>query len=162
MKSQKSLNVMVERAGVSDYPEILKVQHDGFLSEARAHNKYNIHALVQTLEELTDECRNKVVLKAVVDGKIVGTIRGNEFEGGAFLNKLAVFEEYRGLGIGTRLLEQIEASFPHASKFSLGTAANSIWNIKMYERLGYEIVKRQVFEDGSDGVIMEKLITSNK
>lgn len=149
-------NVLVERATESDYPDILRVQRAGFLSEARAHNKYDIHALVQTLDELKEECREKIVLKAIVHGEIVGTARGNIADGVAYINKLAVLENQRGKGIGTKLLNAIESCFPNVSKFSLGTSAKSSWNIEMYRRHGYKVVENLVFQDGTEGVIMEK------
>lgn len=150
------IDLDIEEAQVSDLPKILEVQKKGFLSEAKAHNKYDIHALVQTLDELVEECSSKVVLKAIVDNKIVGTIRANSYDEGVFLNKLSVLEEYRHLGIGLSLLNAIEREFPNATKFSLGTAAKSTWNIQFYEKSGYKIVKYLTFEDGSEGVIMEK------
>lgn len=154
-----------ERLGVGilivcddDFAEILEIQKKAFLSEAALYQNFNIQPLTQTLEEMREECKEKVVLKAVVDGKIVGSIRANTHEEGCWLNKLIVLPEYQRRGLGEKLLREIEKHFPEAKKFTLGTGANSESNIRLYQKVGYQIVGNTTFEDGVEAVMMEKAI----
>jgi ribosomal protein S18 acetylase RimI-like enzyme len=146
----------ITRSSVSDLPEILAIQKKAFRSEAELYQNFNIEPLTQTLSELEEECREKVVLKAVIDGKIVGSIRANTYEEGCWVNKLIVLPEFQRRGIGEKLLREIETFFPEAEKFTLGTGAKSESNIHLYTKVGYHIVGRATFEGGVKAVIMEK------
>jgi len=143
-------------ASSSDFAEILEIQKKAFYSEAVLYQNFNIQPLSQTLEEMQEECKDKVVLKAVVEGKIVGSIRANAHEDGCWLNKLIVLPDYQKRGIGEKLLREVEKYFPEAKKSTLGTGANSESNIRLYQKVGYQIVSTTTFEGGIEAVMMEK------
>jgi len=143
-------------ASSSDFAEILDIQKKAFHSEAVLYQNFNIQPLSQTLEEMQEECKGKVVLKAVVDSKIVGSIRANAHGEGCWLNKLIVLPDYQRRGIGEKLLREIEKYFPKANKFTLGTGANSESNIRLYQKVGYQIIGKTTFEGGIEAVMMEK------
>jgi ribosomal protein S18 acetylase RimI-like enzyme len=146
----------IARALSSDFPSILEIQKKAFLSEAEFYQNYNIQPLTQTLNELEEECKEKVVLKAVIDEKIVGSIRANAHENGCWVNKLVVLPEYQRQGIGESLLREIEKYFLDAEKFTLATGAKSKSNIRLYEKVGYKIIGYETFHDGVEAVMMEK------
>jgi len=143
-------------ASVSDFPEILEIQKKAFLSEAELYQNFNIQPLSQTLEELVEECQEKIVLKAVLNGKTVGSIRANTFENGCWVNKLVVLPEFQKRGIGEKLLREIESYFLDTEKFTLATGAKSESNIRLYEKVGYKIIGKETFHDGVEAVVMEK------
>jgi ribosomal protein S18 acetylase RimI-like enzyme len=143
-------------ANSSDFPSILEIQKKAFLSEAEFYQNYNIQPLTQTLDEMVEECNEKVVLKAMIDEKIVGSIRANVHEKDCWVNKLVVLPEFQRQGIGEKLLREIENYFQDAEKFTLGTGANSESNIRLYQKVGYQIVGRSTFEGGVEAVMMEK------
>ena len=153
---REGLEVGIFLALQEDFAEILEIQKKAFLSEAELYQNFNIQPLIQTLEEMLEECKDKVVLKAVADGKIVGSIRANAHEEGCWVNKLIVLPEYQKRGIGEKLLREIEKHFPEAKKFTLGTGANSDSNIRLYQKVGYQIVGKITFEGGIEAVVMEK------
>jgi ribosomal protein S18 acetylase RimI-like enzyme len=140
----------------SDFPSILEIQKKAFLSEAEFYQNYNIQPLTQTLCEMEEECKDKVVLKAVIDNKIAGSIRANAYEKGCWVNKLIVLPEFQRQGIGEKLLREIEKYFPFAEKFTLATGAKSQSNIRLYEKVGYKIIGYETFHDGVEAVMMEK------
>lgn len=61
-----------------------------------------------------------------------------------FLDYIAVSEEARGLGVGTRLLEEFELLARHkkASRVSLDVVGSNPRAKSLYERFGYNVVKR--------------------
>lgn len=146
----------IKYASSSDFAKILEIQKEAFLSEAELYQNFNIQPLTQTLEEMQEECKDKVVLKAVVGEKIVGSIRANSYEEGCWLNKLIVLPDYQKRGIGEKLLREIETYFSEAGKFTLGTGANSESNIRLYQKVGYKIVSTTTFDGGIEAVMMEK------
>ncbi|HOO85355.1 MAG TPA: GNAT family N-acetyltransferase [Prolixibacteraceae bacterium] len=147
----------ITRTSSADFAEIMEIQKKAFLSEAELYHNFNIQPLTQTLEDMIEECKDKVVLKAVIDGKIVGSVRAKLDEDNCWVNKLIVLPEYQRKGIGKSLLFNIETFFPRAKKFILATGSNSKSNIKLYEKIGYKIVSKENFSDGVEAVIMEKL-----
>lgn len=153
--------IHIYRANPSEFPEILAIQKKAFRSEAEFYQNFNIQPMTQTIEEMTDECAQKVVLKAVIDKKIVGSIRANSLENICMVNKLVVLPEFQKKGIGKKLLREIENYFPDVLKFRLQTGALSESNIQLYKNLDYEVVGRCVFEDGVEAVVMEKMGSGN-
>jgi ribosomal protein S18 acetylase RimI-like enzyme len=140
----------------ADFPSILEIQKNAFYSEAVLYNNFSIQPLTQTLEEMVEECKDKVVLKAVVDGKIVGSIRANKDEDYCWVNKLVVLPAFQRRGIGEKLLLEIENHFPNADKFILATGAKSESNIRLYEKVGYKTIRKETFHDGVEAVVLEK------
>ncbi len=153
---REGLGVGILIACEDDFAEILNVQKKAFYSEAVLYQSFNIQPLSQTLEEMQEECKDKVVLKAIVDEKIVGSIRANAHEEGCWVNKLVVLPEFQKRGIGEKLLREIEKYFPEAKKSTLGTGANSESNIRLYQKVGYQIVGKTTFEGRVEAVVMEK------
>jgi hypothetical protein len=72
------MTAIVERAGVKDAAEILALQKLAYQSEAAIYDDYTIPPLRQTVEEMSADLQNQVVLKTVVEGRIVGSVRAYE------------------------------------------------------------------------------------
>lgn len=152
----EGLGVGIFLALQEDFAEILEIQKKAFLTEAELYQNFNIQPLTQTLEEMIEECKGKVVLRAVVGEKIVGSVRANMVEGNCWMNKLVVLPNYQRRGIGEKLIREIEAHFTEAKKFTLATGARSESNIRLYQKAGYQIVSTTTFEGGVEAVMMEK------
>ena len=68
---------MYLRAEPSDAPEILALQKIAYQSEAEIYGDDSLPALQQTLDELQNDFeRAWCFIKAVVNGKIIGSVRG--------------------------------------------------------------------------------------
>ena len=67
----------IAQAQKTDFPKIMDIQKKAFRSEAEFYQNFKIQPLTQTLEEMEAECEEKLVLKAIIDGQIVGSIRAN-------------------------------------------------------------------------------------
>ena len=91
-----------------DLPEILAVQRAAFAAEAQLVNDWNIPPLTQTLEELAEDWRKGIMLKAQSgQGALVGTVRGHAAQDGFYIGRLAVLPQWQGKGVGSALLEAI-------------------------------------------------------
>ncbi|NLY89483.1 MAG: GNAT family N-acetyltransferase [Firmicutes bacterium] len=128
----------IEKAEVKDLEEILSLQKLAYISEAEICNDYSIPPLVQTLESLREDYENKLILKAVINGKIVGSVRAYENEGTCHIGRLFVHPEYQNKGIGTQLIKCIEEKFKASKRFELFTSKKSVKNIYLYNKLGYK------------------------
>lgn len=145
-------------ATIADAPEILSLQKLSYLSEAKIYNDYNIPPLTQTQGELEADFERKCILKAVQDGRIIGSVNGFTKDFRCFVGRLMVHPEYQGRGIGTRLMAAIENRFADVCSWELFTGELSVRNIRLYERLGYSVIRREKFEESRfDVVIMMKM-----
>lgn len=121
-----------------DLPEILELQRLAFRENALRYEDPDIPPLRQTLEELTEEARHNVTLKAVIDEKIVGIARGRMEGGVCHISKVVVHPDHWNKGIGKRLVVAVEDVF-NAPVYELVTGHMDKKNISLYEKLGYEI-----------------------
>jgi ribosomal protein S18 acetylase RimI-like enzyme len=107
----------------------LELQKLAYLSEAEIYNDFKIPPLTQTLEEIKTDYENNLVLKAVIDGKIIGSVRAFEKGGVCYIGKLIVHPEQQNKGIGKNLMKCIEESFPCCNKYVLFTGKKSVKNL---------------------------------
>jgi N-acetylglutamate synthase-like GNAT family acetyltransferase len=144
-------------AEISDLPEILALQILAYQSEAELNNDFNIPPLVQTLEEIEHEFAEKRILKAIIDGSIVGSVRANLVEGTCLIGRVIVHPEWQNCGIGTRLMAAIEAQFSNAGRYELFTSERSSRNLYLYQKLGYHITHSKKLSENVNLIYLEKI-----
>jgi ribosomal protein S18 acetylase RimI-like enzyme len=147
---------IVERATRADAADILQLQKLAYRSEALLYDDWQLPPLLQTLDELRAEFAGSVVLKAVADGVIIGSVRARRAGDRWQIGRLVVHPDFQGQGLGTRLLRRIEAESGETRKLELFTGHRSAGNIRLYERLGYVRSREQVLSPAVTLVFMEK------
>jgi len=143
----------IMRATVADAPEILVLQKLAYLSEAELYNDYTIPPLTQTIEEISADFERKMFLKAVTDGRIVGSVNGFLKDDRCLIGRLMVHADFQGRGIGARLLMAVEELFAGARAWELFTGELSANNIRLYQRLGYRISRTESFPGSRYAVV---------
>jgi len=168
------------RADKSDAPEILALQKIAYQSETELYGDNSLPALHQTLEDLEHDFERMpqrevtvlgargaqdsnatdadriIFLKAVVNGKIIGSVRGYAMDGTAYLSRLNVHPYFRKRGIGRRLLAEIERSFPRVSRFETKTGHQSKRNLYQLAKGGYKTFKTEPFTPTITWVYLQK------
>ncbi len=148
-----------------DLPEILAVQKAAFAAEAQLVNDWNIPPLTQTLDELADDWRKGIMLKAVTEQHgLVGTVRGHEAQDGFYIGRLAVLPQWQGRGCGSALLEAMieraqnrAQSLTCADRLVLFTSTKSERNLRLYERFGFRPFKTDTTATGVALVWLERV-----
>jgi ribosomal protein S18 acetylase RimI-like enzyme len=146
----------VEKATISDAEEILSLQKLAYQSEAEIYNDFNIPPLVQTLEEIKKDFGIQFLLKAVMDEKIIASVRAHTKEGTCYIGRLIVHPDFQNQGIGTKLMVEIEKIFSTCQRFELFTGARSERNLYLYQKLGYKIFKTAKITDQTTIVYLER------
>lgn len=140
--------MQISKARRDDLEAILNLQRAAFESEARLAGHFDIPPLLQTLQEVEQEWREGLILKAVdASGALVGSVRARLTEETAYVGKLMTRPDLQGRGIGTRLLTAIEEACSQP-RLELYTGANSLRNLKFYERAGYVRFKEEELRPG--------------
>lgn len=151
------LKMIIKPATINDADEILSLQKLAYQSEAEIYNDFNIPPLNQSLEEIKDEFDNKTFLKAVVDGKIIGSVRAFVEQGTCYIGRLIVHPDFQNQGTGTKMMNEIEKFFKKAKRFELFTGHKSKRNIYLYQKLGYRIFRTEKITDNLEIVYLVKM-----
>lgn len=149
-------NIKIEKAEIQDAAEILDLQKAAFLSEAKLYKSLKIPPMVESVIQIEKEIRTKIVLKAVIDGKIVGAVRGILENETCQISRFCVHPDWQNLGIGTKLINAIEKTFGDAERFELWTGDKSIRNLYLYRKLGYKIFRIERVNENGSMVFLEK------
>ena len=148
--------MVIQKAQKEDLEEILKLQYLAYQSEAKLFNDMDIPPLKQTLEEVFEEFEKGTILKAVDEGGvIIGSVRAYPENGTVYIGKLMVHPCLQKKGLGTKLLLEMERRYPN-QRYELFTSTKSISNIRLYEKLGYEIFKEEAVSQELQFVYLEK------
>ncbi|HPY32046.1 MAG TPA: GNAT family N-acetyltransferase [Verrucomicrobiota bacterium] len=97
-----------------------------------------------------------VFLKAVVNGKIIGAVRGYQWGEAAFLRRLIVHPYFWRRGIGRRLVTELEQAFPQAKRFEIFTGRESTKSLGHFRKLGYQEFQTAQYSPAVTWVYMQK------
>ena len=147
--------IEILRAQLEDLETILRLQYTAYQSEALIHNDFTIQPLTQTLDETVEEYHKCVVLKAVQNGEIIGSVRAHAEGNTAHIGKLMVHPDHQGKGLGRQLLTAVEREFPD-KKYELFTSCKSDRNLHLYETSGYVRFREQTDKAGIKFVYFQK------
>ena len=151
------MNYEIIRAVPIDAEELLKVQRLAYRSQAELYNNFDIPPLKETAAEIIDQFSTHIFLKAVSQGKIVGTVRAVEKNGTCHIGRLTVHPDMQNKGIGTMLMKEIEKYFT-PRRYELFAGSKSDKNIRLYQELGYNIFKTAKYGCGEIEIFyMEKM-----
>ncbi len=120
------------------------------------YDDFAIESLVQSLEKVQEQFENHVFLKAVIEESIVGSVRGQLKEGNCHIGKLIVHPNYQNMGIGKLLMSEIESFFNLCLRYELFTGNISEKNVRLYEKIGYQIFKIEKINANLSMVYLEK------
>jgi GNAT superfamily N-acetyltransferase len=85
-----------------------------------------------------------VVIKAVADDRLVGSVRAQFSDQTCLVGRLVVVPDLQGRGLGTLLMNALEAEvLQRAAALVLFTGHLSAGNLRLYRRLGYAETHRE-------------------
>ena len=148
--------IRVQRASVDDAEEILRLQKTAFMSQAVLYSNFNLPPLHQSLAALQEEFGRKIFLKALMQKKIAGSVRFEQINGVVAIERLIVDPACQNQGVGSSLLAKVEAVTPSAHSYRLFTGSKSQKNIHIYQKLGYQITRRETSRQNIELLHLEK------
>lgn len=154
----EGLAVDIGPAREEEAAAILAVQKAAYRSEAERNRDWTIPPLSQTLEEMRADIRALDVLAARSGDRCVGSVRARLDGEVCHVGRLIVDPDWQGRGLGSRLLDAIQARFPQAREFALFTGERSTGNLAFYQKRGYRITRR---ERVSDALTLVHLVRAN-
>jgi tRNA (guanine37-N1)-methyltransferase len=142
-------DVAVRAVSPGDAGELLTLQRAAYVTEGQIYDNASIPPLTQTLAELQAELAESIALKATLGCRMVGTARARLEDGTLHIGRIAIAPDMQGRGIGTALIERLEADHGSgAHTFALFTGDSNPANRRLYERLGYRETHAEVLDFG--------------
>jgi chorismate mutase-like protein len=161
IKNQFSIDtVKFTDAGRDDLQNILSLQISSYQSEAMINDDFEIPPLLFTMQDMGKEYKDKKIFKAVFQGMIIGSVRGYQKDDTCYLEKFIVHPDFQNLGIGKKLILFFEKSFDECESSELWTGTNSVKNINLYKKMGYEIYKEEKVNEKYGFVFLRKKLSA--
>jgi ech hydrogenase subunit C len=113
--------------------------------EAVLHGDDTFPILQQSLEELQQEFDRKFFFKAVLNGKIIGSISGCLNGEVVHVDGLAVHPYFQNTGVAGRLLGELEEGFRGVKRFETFVGHKNERLIQQLAKLGWQNFKTEVF-----------------
>jgi ribosomal protein S18 acetylase RimI-like enzyme len=155
-KKMGQTTLTLSKAELSDLNEILELQKEAYIQEARIYNNFEIQPLTQKLDSLAAEWRNGIVIKAETNGQIVGSVRAQLVDHVCKIGKLIVKPDFQNQGIGKKLMSEIEKAFDNCSVYELFTGNKSIKNLAIYRKLGYTDCREEQADNSLKLIYLQK------
>jgi GNAT superfamily N-acetyltransferase len=102
-------DVRIRPIDLTDAGEVFTLQRAAFIEEAHLYETVDTPALTQTFDELKAELTSNSGCVALVGSRMVGSVTARIVGDVLRIGRLAVVPDMQGRGIGTRLLETVEA-----------------------------------------------------
>ena len=150
--------MVIEQGSIEDAAEVPALQKLAYQSEAEIYNDFSLPPLTQTLKHIKTDFETQLFLRASVDGRIVGSVRGRLKNETCHIGRLIVHPEFQNRGVGGRLMQEIEDRFHEAVRFELFTGHLSERNLRFYGKLGYKPYATQAISDKLTLAYLEKII----
>lgn len=135
-------------------------------SDPSIQDAYYIRDLVFTQEqgyptEIEIDDYDKIAWHCIFykDGAAMGTARLIPQDRQGKIGRVAVLKEFRGLGLGFKIMEAILDQANQLSYEGLSLSAQ-VYAVPFYEKLGFSVVGEEYLEDGEPHINMVKVLTA--
>ena len=132
----------IRNASEKDIDQILEITESAFVKyKELANTKYELPALKETREIIAEDIKNKLVLVAYINGKVVGSVRVAVDGELGYLSRFGVNPEYQNLGIGKALMNLVDINMKvmGVKQLQLHTAAKIRSLVCFYYGRGFYI-----------------------
>lgn len=143
----------IVEATLKDFEQIYEIEQACFVEP---------YTREQLMYEFSENPLNKI-LAAYDEDKIVGFVDYMITFNSATISQIAVLPNYRKKGLGSKLLEEMEKSFPKeiddvVETITLEVRESNINAISFYKKNGYEnvVIKKHYYKNGENAVYMIK------
>lgn len=136
---QASSKIRIYLAGPADATAIAKVLHESFVEYEALYTRAGFAATALSAEQILARMREGPVWLASREDRVLGTVAAVIKGQSAYMRGMAVLPGVRGLGVGVRLLEQVEhwAASQGCGRIFLSTTPFLEAAIELYERFGF-------------------------
>ncbi len=132
----------IRNASEKDIDQIYEITESAFIKyKELAATEYDLPALKETKEIIAEDIKNKLVLVAYINGKVVGSVRVAVNGDIGYLSRFGVNPEYQNLGVGKALMNLVDINMKvmGVKQLQLHTAAKVKSLVCFYYGRGFYI-----------------------
>ncbi|WP_328612678.1 GNAT family N-acetyltransferase [Amycolatopsis sp. NBC_00355] len=145
------------RLGVADAGEVLTLQRAAYVTEARAHDDFDLPPLLETFAEAQAALASCLSWGIRENGRLLASVRLAVTGHVGVVTRLVVAPDRQGAGLGGGLLLAAEAAAPpEVTVFRLFTGSKSVGPLGLYAKHGYRETHRTP-ENNHELVHLEKV-----
>jgi GNAT superfamily N-acetyltransferase len=146
----------VKRLGVADAGEVLTLQRAAYVTEARAHDDWDLPPLLETLDETRAALASCLSWGIRENARLVASVRLTVTGHVGVIGRLVVAPDRQECGLGGGLLAFAESEAPtEVTVFRLFTGSKSAGPLHLYAKHGYRETHRTP-ENNHELVHLEK------
>lgn len=135
------MQVAIKKTIKDEVEKLLLIQQEAFADDLKKYQDFETSPVNESFERLVYKVENYLHYSIWYDNQIIGGIDIREREEAKFrLNRIFLADAYQNKGLGTYIIQRIEAEFPNAVEWSLDTPHLNSRNHHFYEKLGYKKV----------------------
>ncbi|ATP40080.1 hypothetical protein CSE16_08465 [Solibacillus sp. R5-41] len=128
--------------------ELLLIQQEAFANDLNKYQDFETSPVNESSERLLYKVENFLHYTIWYDEQIIGGIDIREGKEAKYrLNRIFLANTYQNKGLGTHIMQRIEAEFPNAVEWSLDTPHLNNRNHHFYEKLGFKKVGEHKISD---------------
>jgi ech hydrogenase subunit C len=143
------------KATKDDLPAILALEKIAYYTESELYDDAELPVQAETVKGLEVIFEKEAIVKATINGKLVGSARGFLNGETASVGYIAVHPYCQREGIGVRLLKELEAALIGAKRFELRIGSRSEQG-RWLERQGFKCDRTQVVSPSLSWVYFQK------
>lgn len=143
----------IREASLKDFEQVYEIEKSCFIEP---------YTRDQLIYEFKENPLSKILV-ACDEDKIVGFVDFMITFNSATISQIAVLPEYRKNGLGSKLLSEMEKTFPKdiedvVETITLEVRESNLGAISFYKKNGYEniVTKKHYYKNGEDAVYMIK------
>lgn len=142
-RSMEKMVFVVRKAVEEDIPQIQKITREAFESYTHdAEINYPLTALSETYYDIKFDLETKLVLVAVVNNTVIGSVRVEIMpDKTAYLSRFGVSSDYQNNGVGKVLMNAVDNSMQELgiNRLYLHTASRMLSLVRFYYGRGFYI-----------------------
>ncbi|WP_066367594.1 GNAT family N-acetyltransferase [Neobacillus fumarioli] len=132
------MEVKINKTSLTEADKLLSIQREVFASDLKKYKDYDTSPATETIDFFKYRINHSYHYTMFVDGKIAGGVCIVKVSDTHYrLFRIFLSPSYQNIGLGSKILAQIEKKFPQVKTWSLDTPKDNRRNRHFYEKLGY-------------------------
>ena len=133
------MNIVIKRTNEVEAPVLLVIQKEAFEEDLRKYEDHDTSPVNEPIERLLRKIELFTHYTIWHNHEIIGGIDVRDLKDNKYrLNRIFISKKYQNKGLGSQIMQLVEAEFPSAVEWVLDTPHLNIRNHHFYEKLGYK------------------------
>ncbi|WP_339216804.1 GNAT family N-acetyltransferase [Ornithinibacillus sp. FSL M8-0202] len=132
------MDLIIKKTKITEAKRLLEIQKEAFREDLEKYQDYETSPVNEKIDRLLSKITHFHHYTIWLNGEIIGGIDIRDLGKGKYrLNRIFIANQHQNKGLGSEIMQLIEAEYPNALEWSLDTPHLNIRNHYFYEKLGF-------------------------